>query len=235
MDPSLRCPSRHRRCERGASGPSSNGGRRCPTEQPILAPVIPISVDRCQVSCPPQAKHLGAAHLDRWVRIVVADSGSSGASAVRADRRQTGSGDVGQKMRIRLSHADSVDRCQVGSGNRLGLQVGGRGFESRTLHTRFAAAFSRRCQCRQRRCERGASGPVDCCQASSVEKRSSVRGIGTEPSLKVPAAEIPPSQVATDYEPKSRGACSARSRSARHDGRLASKTPASRAVATTAA
>ena len=56
------------------------------------------------------------------------------ASAVRADRRRTVSGDVRRDSRIWLSHADSVGRCQLGSGYRVGLQVGGRGFESRTLH-----------------------------------------------------------------------------------------------------
>jgi hypothetical protein len=64
----------------------------------------------------------------------VAQLGIAGASAVRADRRRTVSGDVRRDGRIALSHADSVGRCQVGSGYRAGLQVGGRGFESRTLH-----------------------------------------------------------------------------------------------------
>jgi hypothetical protein len=64
----------------------------------------------------------------------VADLGGSGASAVRADRRRTVSDDVRRDGRFRLSQADFVGLGQVGSSYRVGLQVGGRGFESRTLH-----------------------------------------------------------------------------------------------------
>jgi hypothetical protein len=77
---------------------------------------------------------------------LVAHLGSGCASAVRADRRRTVSGDVRRDGRIWLSHADSVRPGQVGSSNRVGLQVGGRGFESRTLHLkkeRFCRSFMR--------------------------------------------------------------------------------------------
>src|SRR6266536_1415418 len=76
----------------------------------------------------------GAGHLTDYEHRVVAHLGSGSASEVRADRRRTLSGDVRREGRVWLSHADSVGRCQVGSGYRMGLQVGGRGFESRTLH-----------------------------------------------------------------------------------------------------
>jgi hypothetical protein len=55
---------------------------------------------------------------------------------VRADRRQTGSGDVGQERRFRLSHADSVGPRQAESGNQSGLQAGGHRFDPGTLHRR---------------------------------------------------------------------------------------------------
>jgi hypothetical protein len=59
------------------------------------------------------------------------------AAAVRAQcerRRPTVSCRVRQEGRFRLNHADSVRRCQVGSGNRLGLQAGGHRFDPGTLH-----------------------------------------------------------------------------------------------------
>jgi hypothetical protein len=67
-------------------------------------------------------------------RATVAQLGSGGASEVRADHRRTVSGGVRREGRFWLKRAGSVGRCQVGSGYRVGLQVGGRGFESRTLH-----------------------------------------------------------------------------------------------------
>jgi hypothetical protein len=70
----------------------------------------------------------------RLDRTTVAHLGSDGASEMRADRRLTVSGDVRRKRQFRLSHAVSVGPCQVWSGYRLGLQAGGGGFESRTLH-----------------------------------------------------------------------------------------------------
>src|SRR5262249_8373087 len=87
------------------------------------------------------ARPLTRARLDGTI---VAHVGSGRASAVRADRRRTVSDEVRREGRVWLSHADSVGRCQVGSGYRVGLQVGGRGFESRTLHLRkspFAGTF----------------------------------------------------------------------------------------------
>jgi hypothetical protein len=75
----------------------------------------------------------------RWLdRTIVAHVGTGRASAVRADRRRTVSGEVRREGRFRLSHADSVGRCQVGSGYRVGLQAGGRGFDPGTLHHKKA-------------------------------------------------------------------------------------------------
>jgi hypothetical protein len=54
------------------------------------------------------------------------------AAAVRAQCERTAvqpvSCRVRQEGRLRLNHADSVRRCQVGSGNRLGLRAGGHRF-----------------------------------------------------------------------------------------------------------
>ena len=69
--------------------------------------------------------------LRAWI---VGYLGIAGASAVRAYRCRTESGEVREEERFRLSHADSVGPSQVASGNQTGLQAGGGGFESRTLH-----------------------------------------------------------------------------------------------------
>jgi hypothetical protein len=110
---------------------------------------------------------------------MVARLGSARASAVRADHRRMASGDVRDTARFRLSHADSVGRCRAGSGYRMGLQVGGRGFESRTLHLRkmpFAgfllALFPSLATAVRARCERTSNG----CRphSSEVESRALV-------------------------------------------------------------
>jgi hypothetical protein len=75
----------------------------------------------------------------------VAHLGSARASAVRADRRRTVSGDVRRDSRIWLSHPDSVGPSQMTSGNRTGLQAGGHRFDPGTLHLEkgpFAALLS---------------------------------------------------------------------------------------------
>jgi hypothetical protein len=106
---------------------------------------------------------------------IVAHLGSARASAVRADRRRTVSGDVRRAGRFRLSHDDSVGRCRAGSDYRVGLQVGGRGFESRTLHLQknlFAGLSSARfpppATAVRARCERTA----DSCRAQLSEVES---------------------------------------------------------------
>jgi hypothetical protein len=66
----------------------------------------------------------------------VANRGTRRASAVRAKCRQTLSDGVRQEGRFRLSHADSVGRCRLRSGYRLGLQAGGHRFDPGTLHKR---------------------------------------------------------------------------------------------------
>jgi hypothetical protein len=53
---------------------------------------------------------------------------------MRADTRLAVSSHVRRERRFRLSHADSVGRCQVGSGYRVGLQAGGHRFDPGTLH-----------------------------------------------------------------------------------------------------
>jgi hypothetical protein len=94
---------------------------------------------------------------------------------VRADRRRTVSGDVRQDTRIWLSHADSVGRCQVGSGYRVGLQAGGHRFDPGTLHLRkipFAGLlwdrFPPPATAVRARCERTAAS----CRALSNEVES---------------------------------------------------------------
>ena len=96
---------------------------------------LPIEAHRREgVRSPPSPDRRARVRLDRTI---VAHVGTGRASAVRADCRRTVSGDVRRDSRIWLSYADSVGLCQVGSGYRLGLQVGGRGFESRTLQHRW--------------------------------------------------------------------------------------------------
>jgi len=73
---------------------------------------------------------------------MVAHLGSGRASTVRADRRRTVSGDVRRERQFRFSHAVSVGRCHVGSGNRMGLQAGGHRFDPGTLHLRETALFT---------------------------------------------------------------------------------------------
>ena len=106
----------------------------------------------------------------------VARLGSARASAVRADRCRTVSGDGRRDGRIWLSHADFVGRCEVGSGYRLGLQAGGHRFDPGTLHSaeksgRFAAmVISRRSvfdSCRSGRVQFGADYQLGAAHQSS--------------------------------------------------------------------
>jgi hypothetical protein len=64
----------------------------------------------------------------------VANFGSAGASAVRADRRRTVSDRVRRIHGFRLNHAASVGRGQAACVVRMGLQAGGHRFDPGTLH-----------------------------------------------------------------------------------------------------
>jgi hypothetical protein len=87
----------------------------------------PVSVRVCADSYNERDRRRCVAHLD------------SGASAVRADRRRTVSGDVRRDGGFWLSHADSVGRRRAGSGYRMGLEAGGHRFDPGTLHRKREA------------------------------------------------------------------------------------------------
>jgi hypothetical protein len=124
----------------------------------------PIRVRRrgAASECSSPARHQYSVAARSPGRDTVAHSGTVGASAMRADRRTRGSGDVRRKARIRLSHAHSVDPCQVGSGNRMGLQAGGHRFDPGTLHHKKVPFLQRFRRCAGirigNRPTRGASG-----------------------------------------------------------------------------
>jgi hypothetical protein len=164
-------------------GPAKRGkSRTTPNAESSLAGRIDAPPTTARP--PPQQRYLPPAGqgplMLGWLRKPaddVAYLGGIGASAVRADRRPAVLGDVRRERRFSLSHAGSVGRCQVGSGYRVGLQVGGRGFESRTLHLQknlfaglSAARFPPPATAVRARCERTAES----CRAQSSDR---VRGV----------------------------------------------------------
>jgi len=91
------------------------------------------------------------------------------------ERRASGpprtlSDDVRREGGFKLSHADSVGRCQVESGYRVGLQAGGHRFDPGTLHLRLDAA-SRLRNWRRRTWCRGGAEPA----ATDSGRRSALR------------------------------------------------------------